>query len=298
MTGLRTRIVAVVTVVAIAAGLVAVGTSIPVPTSAAPGRPPALTSTPTTRPPALIRAGDSKTTCIDVALKNYNLPASLAPVQRATHIRFNCLVTYSNADVSWAAWVSPWIFGPQYGFKQWLNADRLHRTIVVTQNLVPDNVDRQAGSQAQCDSGAFCGYGRQLAAHLIRNGFGCSVVRLGPEMNGTWYYDSLGTTPASWHDWAKCFAQTVDAMRSVRGGHFLFDWNVNAGYRPIPLAAYYSRTATWASSHTTPDRPGHFRRSRHLAVGRSWSTNHTASRTSATSRRDTASRSACPNGDR
>ena len=28
-------------------------------------------------------------------------------------------------------------------------------------------------------------------------------------------------------------------MRSVPGAHFFFDWNVNAGYRNIPLASYY-----------------------------------------------------------
>jgi len=48
MTGLRTRLVAVA---ALAAGLDAVGTSVPVPTSAVSGRTSALTSTPTTRPP-------------------------------------------------------------------------------------------------------------------------------------------------------------------------------------------------------------------------------------------------------
>lgn len=192
-----------------------------------------------TRPPALIQAGDSKTTCIDFPLRSYDLPASLGAVEHQTGVHFDCIVTYSDADVTWGAWVSPWITGRQYGYVQWLAADRARRSIVVTQNLVPDVVDHQAGWAATCATGAFRTYGRQLASSLIHAGFGYAVVRLGPEMNGNWYYDSLGATRASWREWAECFAQTVTAMRSVRGGHFLFDWNVNAGLRPIPLAAYY-----------------------------------------------------------
>ena len=58
-------------------------------------------------------------------------------------------------------------------------------------------------------------------------------------MNGTWYHDSLGNDPAQYGDWSAYWARIVKVMRSVSGAHFLFDWNVNAGYRNIPLASYY-----------------------------------------------------------
>ncbi|MDA8312786.1 MAG: hypothetical protein M0Z46_19685 [Actinomycetota bacterium] len=83
--------------------------------------------------------------------------------------------------------------------------------------------------------------GRYLCAaarKLVRAGFAYSVVRLGPEMNRNWNCDSLGTTPVSWNASADRFAAIVVAMRSVPGGHFLFDWNRNADYRPVPLGAY------------------------------------------------------------
>jgi hypothetical protein len=191
------------------------------------------------RPPGLIQAGDSKSTCIVGPYNSYDVAGSLKLIERYTHVHYNCIVTYSNADTTWAQWVSPWLTSPQTDFPRWLAAGRRARTIVITQNLVPDQVDHQAGWEETCASGAFRRYGASLAEHLVRAGFGYSVVRLGPEMNGTWYYDSLGQGPASWRAWASCFAQTVEAMRSVPHEHFLFDWNVNAGYRVIPLADFY-----------------------------------------------------------
>ena len=68
---------------------------------------------------------------------------------------------------------------------------------------------------------------------------GNAVIRLGHEMNGTWYHDGLGNDPAQYGDWTAYWARIVTAMRSVPGARFLFDWNVNAGYRNIPLASYY-----------------------------------------------------------
>ena len=66
------------------------------------------------------------------------------------------------------------------------------------------------------------------------------MIRLGHEMNGSWDNDNIGVNEVQWHDWAKYFAQVVDTMRSVKGAHFLFDWNVNAGtWTLIPLADYY-----------------------------------------------------------
>jgi beta-mannanase len=78
---------------------------------------------------------------------------------------------------------------------------------------------------------------------MIAAGFGYSVIRLGAEMNGTWEIGSLGDNKTKWQQWGKCFAQEVTAMRSFPSAHFLFDWNVNARHRDIPLADYYPGNA-------------------------------------------------------
>ena len=88
-------------------------------------------------------------------------------------------------------------------------------------------------------AGAYDRYARELAVNLVAAGMGNSVIRLGHEMNGTWYHDSLGTDPAQYGAWTAYWARMARVMRSVPGAHFLFDWNVNAGHRNIPLASYY-----------------------------------------------------------
>ena len=91
--------------------------------------------------------------------------------------------------------------------------------------------------------GDYNNYATQTARNMVAAGLGYTVIRLGHEMNGDWYKDSLGDTPAEWAQWAQCFAQEVTAMRAVTGAHFLFDWNVNSNYRNIPLADYYPGNA-------------------------------------------------------
>ena len=86
---------------------------------------------------------------------------------------------------------------------------------------------------------------------MVKAGFGYSVIRLGHEMNGSWYIDDIGNTPTQWRQWAEYFAQIVKTMRAVPGAHFLFDWNVNARYRDIPLAAFIPGTPTSTSSAST-----------------------------------------------
>jgi beta-mannanase len=44
--------------------------------------------------------------------------------------------------------------------------------------------------------------------------------------------------------WAVFWRRTVQAMRSVPGAHFQFDWTVNAAVRPIPLSDFYPGNAS------------------------------------------------------
>jgi hypothetical protein len=109
--------------------------------------------------------------------------------------------------------------------------------VVLSQEMVPDDVPsnwRELGA-----AGAYDSYARQLAANLVAAGMGNAVIRLGHEMNDTLYHDALGNDPARYGDWAAYWARIARTMRSVPGAHFLFDWNVNAGYRDIPFDSYY-----------------------------------------------------------
>jgi Glycosyl hydrolase family 26 len=197
-----------------------------------------------------VQAGNSKTNCIYVgSAPTIYVTSGISPLAQAeanTGVTFNCLETFSDADPAWSDWVSPWMTAPEtyYGYHDWLAADPTHRTIIITQDLVPDDVINNNGDGAydtnwiaDCAAGTFAKYATQLST--INTGFGYSVIRLGHEMNGTWYRDSLPNTTAGDAAWAGCFAQIVTAMRAVPGAHFLFDWNVNANYRNIPLASFY-----------------------------------------------------------
>lgn len=190
------------------------------------------------RPPQLVQAGDSKTSCIYVGLGT-----PLERVVQATGINYNCLETFSVYDSNWATWASPWVTGAAYGYKEWLAADPTGRTIILTQDLVPEDVATLPDWRALGAAGRYDKYARQLAVNLVRAGFGSSVIRLGAEMNGPWEIDYVGNTLTQRRQWAEYFARIVAAMRAVHGAHFLFDWNPNAGYEPIPLAEYYPGNA-------------------------------------------------------
>ena len=189
------------------------------------------------RPAGRIKAGDSKTNCITGG------PQVLAQDLQWTGVNFNCVETYTDQDPAWINWVSPWITGPSQPFVAWVAADPTHHQLIDTQNLIPDSEATNPNWTAECAAGDYNTYASQFATNMVAAGLGYTVIRLGHEMNGNWYNDSLGTTQAQWTQWAQCFAQEVTAMRAVHGAHFLFDWNVNANYRDIPLADIYPGNA-------------------------------------------------------
>ena len=175
---------------------------------------------------------DTKTTCLYTG----GGISALAGFDRLTGQQVNCVLLYSDGNTTWSEWAKPWFTEPAAGdsdWRGWLRADPSARRVVLSQEMVPDNVPanwRELGA-----AGAYDGYARQLAANLVAAGMGNAVIRLGHEMNGTWYHDSLGNDSAEYGDWSAYWARIVKAMRPVSGAHFLFDWNVNAGYRDIPL---------------------------------------------------------------
>jgi hypothetical protein len=199
---------------------------------------PAFASTTTAHAKGLIQAGNSKTNCIDASFG-----APLQKVSQATGMTFNCIETFSNADPAWSDWVSPWLTHSGFGYNTWLAAAPAARQVILTQDLIPDSEASNANWAADCAAGDYNTYATQLATNLVKSGFGNSVIRLGAEMNGTWNTGSLGTTVTQWKQWGQCFAQEVQSMRAVPGTHLLFDWNVNANYRNIPLANFYPGNA-------------------------------------------------------
>jgi len=185
-----------------------------------------------------VTAGDSKTDCIYAALGT-----ALSDAETATGVTFNCISAYATGTSSWTAWEQPWVGAPSSGYAAWLGTDPGQRTLVLALDLVPSNEDANADWRGQCAQGQFASYATALGGYLVSAGLGDAVVRLAPEMDGSWVADNIGTTAGEWNNWAICFQKTAAAMKAVAGAHFLFDWNVNAGYEVIPPADYYPGNA-------------------------------------------------------
>ncbi len=74
-----------------------------------------------------------------------------------------------------------------------------------------------------------------LAQKLVAAGMGNSVIRLGWEGNGNWY--PWGADPT---DYIAAYNQAAEAMKSVPGANFSFDWSVSAGEtNNTAFTAYY-----------------------------------------------------------
>jgi hypothetical protein len=65
-----------------------------------------------------------------------------------------------------------------------------------------------------------------LARNLVSAGLGDITLRLGWEMNGSWFKWSAVTDPAAF---AAYWVRIVNAMRSVAGQNFKFDWSPTLG---------------------------------------------------------------------
>ncbi len=151
----------------------------------------------------------------------------------------DCALVFNNAAPGWSDLQQPWftVHGdPAFNWADWKSAAP-GRRLVITQSLVPSNAPpdwRRRGAR-----GAYDWRAKRLARNLIADGLGDSVIRLAHESNGTWTKDGLGDDPAAYTDWSTYWGRFARAMKSVRDSHFVFDWTVNAGTRPIPLDAYY-----------------------------------------------------------
>lgn len=164
--------------------------------------------------------------------------SDLHSYERTVHRRVGCVVLFDNRASTWAQWDDPWPITERNPDANWTAFARAGHRIVLTVDMFPSSLN-SANWRAAGAAGAYAGYARRLAGHLVAAGMGSAIIRLGHEANGTWYADNVGTTPAQEAQWKRFWARTVRAMRSVPGAHFSFDWCVSAGVRPIPLADYY-----------------------------------------------------------
>jgi hypothetical protein len=155
-------------------------------------------------------------------------------------------VAFLEGSSTWAQWEDPWITDPQIGYTAWVGAEPVSRQLILAVDLIPSSLENQSnplGWEQSCAAGQFDSYAQQLGTNLVAAGLENSVIRLGPEMNGPWEADFMGTTTVEQNLWATCFANEVTALRQATGEHFLFDWNPNACAENVPFANYYPGNA-------------------------------------------------------
>ncbi len=199
----------------------------------------ALAAQPSTAAPSASRepsASHRAMSCAYTALSE----TALARFDALARKRTRCVVVFANTMTSWADWERPWFLNHQHDadWAAWASTPGRRRQLVITMSMLPPRLAgrnwRSAGAR-----GRFDGHARALAHNLVAAGLGRSVIRLGAEMNGDWNADNVGRTPRDFRQWVRAWRHEVIAMRSVRGAHFRFDWNLNAAVRPLPLASIY-----------------------------------------------------------
>lgn len=77
-------------------------------------------------------------------------------------------------------------------------------------------------------TGAYDSHFVTLAQRLVAGGQGAAIIRLGWEFNGNWYAWTIGV-PNGPADYAAYWRRIVNAMRSVPGAAFKFDWSAISG---------------------------------------------------------------------
>jgi len=189
-----------------------------------------------------ITAGDSKAHCITLRFTYGQLDQSeISAVTNLTGVTYNCVELFANPMPTWDEWENPWMFSDiSDGWDAWL-ANPAHQ-VVMGMDLIPQSVsnnDDPLAWEEPCATGSYNQYATMLAKNLVSWGAGYVVIRLGPEANGGWEADYVGSTTTEMSDWAKCYDNEVTAMRSVPGAHFLFVWNPNACTSDLPFNEWY-----------------------------------------------------------
>lgn len=109
---------------------------------------------------------------------------------------------------------------PSWFLRTWQDSEYKNR-MVVTIPMLPD--DDPAATLEKGAAGAYDAHFRTAAQRLVAAGMNRVVIRPGHEFNGNWYRWSAERNPAAY---AAYFRRIVNAMRSVPGAAFTFDWNL------------------------------------------------------------------------
>ena len=121
------------------------------------------------------------------------------------------------------------ISNPLWSVRRWAGSP-YH--VIYSVPLLPDT----GGTNAEGATGAYDSHFMKLAALLVAYGEGDATLRLGWEFNGAWYRWSAQSDPATF---VAYWRRVVDAMRSVPGADFRFDWSVVLGTTQFPLEQAY-----------------------------------------------------------
>lgn len=205
--------------------------------------PKSASSSSAAKPGGTITAGDSKANCVSLNFPGGVFSQSMVDaVTSSTGITYNCLNVFDNPMPTWADWEDPWMFRiSSDGWDAWLAANSQHQ-VIMGEDLIPQSVSNTSDPlswEQSCASGDYDQYATALAKNLVSYGAGNIVIRLGPEANGNWEADYVGSTTQEMSDWAQCYANEVTAMRAVPGANFLFVWNPNVCTTDLPLSAWY-----------------------------------------------------------
>lgn len=118
-------------------------------------------------------------------------------------------------------------------WKGWV-AEELNRKLILSVGMLPTNDGTT--SLAAGANGFYDSHFITLAHNLVKNGLGNTVIRLGWEMNGSWYRWSASGNSANY---VAYWRRIVTAMRAVPGANFSFNWCVSIGYKGFPAINAY-----------------------------------------------------------
>jgi hypothetical protein len=94
------------------------------------------------------------------------------------------------------------------------------------------------GSLVEAAAGEYDGHFAKLAENLVDAGLGGVTIRLGWEFNGSWYRWAVKNAAGA-AQFAQAWRTIVDAMRSIPGQSFNFDWAPDLAFGGVnPALAY------------------------------------------------------------
>jgi hypothetical protein len=183
-------------------------------------------------------------------------PAAVAQFEGWRGKRVRVVSTYLTAG-TWQDIQAP------AGWLAWWRSSRFARRLMVTVPMLPATpaTTLQIGA-----TGAYDRHFVRTARHLVANGMGHAIIRIGPEFNQRWSRWSAVRHPKAY---ARYFRHIVRAMRSVPGQTFRFTWCPSAGYagwdprraypgnRYVDIVSIDSYDSWWNHPRATPRERWH-----------------------------------------